>query len=85
MPTILRFRNFRIVVFTEDHTPSHVHARGPGVEVIFYLACWNGPPRVRANRGVPNQVLKELTQFVAANLHLLCKAWEAIHGDPTRV
>ena len=76
MPTILRFRNFRIVIHTDDHSPAHVHALGPGVEVILNLGCWSGPPSIRVNKGVAMHLVNELGEFIAAHLDLLCKEWE---------
>jgi hypothetical protein len=84
MPTILRFRNFRIEIFTEDHTPSHVHARGPGIQAIFFLRCWTGPVELRESYGLNTSIEKALSNFLTDNLELLCKAWENLHGDSTR-
>ncbi|WP_425432491.1 DUF4160 domain-containing protein [Granulicella rosea] len=84
VPAILRFRNFRIVIFPNDHTPAHIHAIGPDVAAIFTLNCWRGPVVRRSSDQTKLADERALLQFVSDNLEVLCKAWETIHGDPTR-
>ncbi len=40
MPTVLRFDAYRVVIYTNDHCPAHVHVIGPQGRAIFEL---NGP------------------------------------------
>jgi len=84
MPTILRFRNFNIGIYMADHFPAHVHATGPGKEAIFLINCWEGPVQLRTRKGTSLTEEKALAEFLAQNLEIRCKAWEEIHGDPTR-
>ncbi len=83
MPTILRFRNFRIEIFTQDHTPAHVHARGPNGHAIFFLNCWKGPVQLLESYELTSAVEDAIADFLNLHLELLCRAWETIHGDPT--
>jgi hypothetical protein len=84
VPTILRFRNFNIGIYLADHFPGHVHAVGPGVEAIFLTNCWKGPVELRTRKGTTLAEERALVEFLTTNLEIICKAWEAIHGDPTR-
>ena len=84
MPTILRCRNFNIGIYLADHFPAHVHAVGPGVEAIFFANCWQGPVTLRNRLGTTAAEEKALAEFLNDNLEVICKAWEAIHGDPAR-
>src|SRR5437879_7028977 len=37
MPTILRFRGLRVMIYSYDHRPPHVHVIGPGAEARIAL------------------------------------------------
>ncbi|MFN3930523.1 MAG: DUF4160 domain-containing protein [Brevundimonas sp.] len=44
MATIFRSRRrFRVVVYSNDHPPPHVHAIGPDGDARFLLNCPDGP------------------------------------------
>lgn len=78
--TILRFAGLRVVIYTNDHRPAHVHVIGKGHEAIFWLNCPNGPVHLRENYGF---LLKELTRIessLSRHVAQLCLAWENIHG-----
>jgi hypothetical protein len=84
VPTILRFRSFRIVIYTDDHPPPHVHAVGPDGKAIFLLNCPTGPVLLREETYLTQAQVKALANFLSEHLELLCKAWEDIHGDSAR-
>ena len=79
VPTVLRFRGFNLVIYTRDHEPAHVHARGHGVEAVFILPCAGGAAYVRGRFGTTPQEEAMLARFIEENI--LCKAWEDLHGD----
>jgi hypothetical protein len=44
MTTVLRLNNIRVVIYTNDHPPAHVHAvRGNKARAKFVLNCPHGP------------------------------------------
>ena len=51
MPTILRFAGVRVVIYTNDHRPAHVHVIGDGCEAVFEMNCAGGPIVLRENYG----------------------------------
>jgi hypothetical protein len=80
VPTILRFRGFNILIFTDDHEPPHVHVLGNGVEFVYNLNCPNGSVTRRAGGfgdPSPNE-RRALEKFLNDNLETLCAAWEGI-------
>jgi hypothetical protein len=81
MPTILRFRGFNIVIYTLEHGPAHVHAKGRGVEATFNLNCGGGAVELRERKGTTTTEEAALAGFIAENRDILCAAWEALHGD----
>jgi len=80
MPTVLRFLSYRVVIYTNDHTPRHVHVLGNGYEAVFELNCPNGPPALRVNHNIPRRSLVTIQSHLSANLAGLCAQWSAIHG-----
>lgn len=47
MPTIFSYAGHRVVIYSNDHRPAHVHVLGSGCEAVFELACPWGPPCLR--------------------------------------
>jgi hypothetical protein len=79
VPTVLRIDGLRVIIYTGDHRPAHVHVRGAGKEVLFYLNCPAGPPELRDNfrfsPGELNRIREKLEPHIAA----LCAIWKEIH------
>jgi hypothetical protein len=80
MPTVLKIGGIRVVIYTNDHRPAHVHVIGEGHEAVFNLNCPKGPPDLRENYGFSKAKLNAIAQALAKNLALLCKRWGEIHG-----
>ncbi len=80
MPTVLRINGLRVVVYTNDHRPAHVHVIGNGCEVTFELNCPDGPPELRENFGFRYRDILRIWKALAGALELLCENWRAIHG-----
>ena len=79
MPTVHRFDAYRVVIYTNDHRPAHVHVVGPPGRAIFELNCPTGPPMVRDSRLKPTELAKIKT-VLQQHLAELCAAWGSIHG-----
>ena len=79
MPTVLRIGGLRVVIYSEDHRPAHVHVVGEG-EAVFVLNCPDGPPRLDGAHGFKAQVLARIENELSACLKDLCTAWSRIHG-----
>lgn len=86
MPTVFRIGPYRVVIFTNDHRPAHVHIiRGQGdgeAEAVFFLNCPDGPPELREVRGL--MAFREanlLEDLLMKRLDEPCEKWSEIHGD----
>ena len=79
MPTVLTIFGLRVVIYTNDHRPAHVHILGKGCEAVFNLKCPDGPPELRQNYGFSQKELGKIVEELAANLAALCTAWRQIH------
>jgi hypothetical protein len=80
MPTILRFRGLRVVIYPNDHTPAHVHVIGGNSSARLQLNCPHGPVVLWENFGFSPPQLRWIMWELTANLALLCEAWRRIHG-----
>ncbi|WNJ89927.1 DUF4160 domain-containing protein [Bosea sp. 685] len=81
MPTVLRFDGLRVVIYPNDHRPSHVHVRGADGEAVFFLHCPDGPPELRESYGFKRTDLGRIAYRIAAALAELCTEWSKHHGD----
>ncbi len=80
MPTAFRFAGLRVVIYTNDHRPAHVHVTGNDCEAVFELNCPSGPAELRENYGFGRVELSRITQKLNTHLDELCREWEKIHG-----
>lgn len=82
MPTVIRQNGFRIVIYSNDHLPCHVHAiKGDG-EVRIDLGC-SAPPTPPSLMSVMGKISdKDVTKalFLVSEhqIELLAK-WSEIH------
>ncbi len=79
MPTVLTIFGLRVVIYTNDHRPAHVHILGKGCEAVLNLKCPGGPLELRENYGFSQKELGKIVEELAANLAALCTAWRQIH------
>lgn len=81
MSTVLTVSGVRIVIYPNDHSPSHVHAIGRGGERAKYvLNCPDGPVELIEQRGFKVGTVIACGQAIAAQLHEICKQWSLFHG-----
>ena len=80
MPTILTIFGLRVVIYPNDHQPSHVHVIGNGGEAMFNLNCPHGPAQLRANFQFSGRELKKIEAELTKHISLLCQHWRTIHG-----
>ena len=81
MVTVFRVRRFRIVIYSNDHWPPHVHAIGPDSEAKIALGEDDEPPRLVANEGLTRAELETVLTDVGEQVELLRQRWREIHGD----
>jgi hypothetical protein len=86
MVTLLRHGKVRVVIYSEDHRPSHVHVVGIEQTAVLLLNCHDepkahGPVAIRENHGFAARDLRPIIEQVEANLTLLCAEWKRVHGD----
>jgi hypothetical protein len=82
MPTVDRVNRLRVVIYPNDHRPSHVHVIGKGCEAVFNLNCPEEPPELRENYGFSQAEVSRIQTALGKRLAHLCAEWSKIHGSP---
>lgn len=80
MPTILRFAGLRVVIYSNDHRPAHVHVIGDGCEAVFEMNCEGGAIFLRENYGFKLIRLRRIKKFLQEHRSDICSRWKRIHG-----
>ena len=82
MPTIHRQDGFRLMIYTKDHKPAHVHCRRGLARVVLYLPPAGARPTIRnANRHAKVIDLADALRIVGENQAKLWDAWRQYHAD----
>ena len=79
MVAVHRSRGYRIVIYTLDHQPAHVHVTGPGQAKINLLGP-DGGPELAYSIGISRADLRRLMTEIEERRDELVQAWERIHG-----
>lgn len=79
MVTVLRADGLRVVIYTNDHLPAHVHVYGDGEAKIDLLGP-NGSPSLIWADGMTRGEVRRAMRVVAGQRAFLLQRWEDIHG-----
>ena len=74
MPTLITVNGFKVMIYTHDHEPEHVHVFKGGDEVIISLADLS----VRAVYDMKARDVRAAQQIVGENLEFLRAEWKRI-------
>ena len=77
MVTVLRAHGFRVVIFTNDLEPAHVHVVGDG-EVKIDIA--SNPPELDWAVGMSRAEIRRALRLVTEHREMLLGRWREIHG-----
>lgn len=81
MPTVLRLRHLRVVIYPNDHRPAHVHVQGAGSYAVFLLNRSGSLPTLREVHGFGRQEVGRIRSSLMEHLPHLWAEWSKIHGD----
>jgi hypothetical protein len=79
VPTVLRFDGLRVVIYPNDHRPTHVHVMGSESEAVFNLNCPRGPVELRENYDFSRRETRKIANILTEHVTEPCRAWEEIH------
>lgn len=81
MPTIFHHRGLRYQIYSQDHPPRHVHAKGAGCEARVLL---DEPIAVTRSAGFTPRQLSRIVEVVRSRADELKDAWHGLFGKPER-
>ena len=79
MVTIHRAHGLRVIIFTDDHEPAHVHVFGDGQAKINLIGRDGAPALVWAE-GMKGNELRRAVQLVLDQQERFLARWREIHG-----
>ena len=79
MVTIYRAHGLRIVIFSDDHEPAHVHVFGDGHAKINLLGA-NGQPELVWAEGMKRNEVRRAMEIVTEQQAVFLARWRKIHG-----
>jgi len=79
MVTVLRTGGFRVVIFTDDHEPAHVHVFADGEAKINLSGPGGGPELIWAV-GMKHADVRKCLKLIEENGEALLARWNEIHG-----
>jgi hypothetical protein len=79
MVTVLRAEGLRVIIYTNDHVPAHVHVLGDG-EAKIDLAGPQGAPVLVWADGMTRGEVRRAMRLVTEQQAFLRQRWEDIHG-----
>lgn len=75
----MRFDGLRVVIYSNDHRPAHVHIIGANGEAVFELNCPDGPLTLRDVYGFNQRQCAGMKEELTAAIAALCRNWSEIH------
>jgi hypothetical protein len=79
MIVVLRAHGLRIVIFTDDHEPPHVHVKGDG-QAKVNLVGLNGLPELVWSAGMSTAEKRRAMRAIREAQSELLEHWRQIHG-----
>ena len=79
MVTIHRAHGLRVIIFTDDHEPAHVHVFGDG-QAKINLVGPDGVPTLVQAEGMKANDLRRAMQLVRDQREQFLTRWREIHG-----
>ena len=76
MPTVLRQGGFRLMIYTSDHEPMHVHFWYQGNEAVIRFET---EIVLLEERGFDRQQIRRAIAIVRQNREFLIKKWREIY------
>ncbi|MDR2013555.1 MAG: DUF4160 domain-containing protein [Rhodanobacter sp.] len=78
MVTIFRANGLRVVIFSDDHEPAHVHVFGDG-QVKIDLAGTDGKPELVWAENMKRSDVRRAMKIVTEQRAAFLTRWRAIH------
>ncbi len=72
-PTVLRYKNYRLLFFSKEETRIHIHVSSPDGEAKFWIE-----PEIELayNHGLSQKQINEVKKFIEKNENDIRNAWK---------
>jgi hypothetical protein len=80
MPTVFRKDGFRVVIYTTDHLPAHVHVVNANGEVRIALGENQDPFIMGITGNISDREVAKSLKLVNSQQAELLNRWQEIHG-----
>ncbi|MCA0458699.1 MAG: DUF4160 domain-containing protein [Chloroflexi bacterium] len=77
MPTVLRVKGYRFIIFTNDHIPPHIHVQHAEGAAKVEL----DPIRIVEYYQLNRRQLNEIVLIIEENREFLLLKWQEFQGD----
>ncbi len=77
MPTVLRVKGYRFIIFTNDHPPPHIHVKQAEGGAKINL----NPIEIVEHFDLNQRQLREIEEIVEENQSFLMEKWQEFQGD----
>jgi hypothetical protein len=75
-----RAHGYRVVIYTADHEPAHVHAIGEGIAKFNLVGPARDEVEIVYSTGIKHGDLRRLYAEIVEHRDRLLAEWERIHG-----
>jgi len=80
MVTIHRAQGLRVIIFTDDHEPAHVHVFGGSGHAKINLIGPDGNPSLVSAHGLKGNEMRRALKIVQDQQRQFVARWREIHG-----
>jgi Domain of unknown function (DUF4160) len=80
--TVVRIGKLRVIVYSHDHAPPHVHVVAPRGQAKILVDGPEGHPRLAWNLGLSRRELALALATVKDHRELILAEWKRIHDHP---
>jgi len=80
--TVVRIGKLRVMIYSRDHPPPHVHVVAPQGQAKILVEGPGGHPRLEWNLGLSRRELAQALAAVEDHLELILAEWNRVHDDP---
>ena len=82
MATVVRIGKLRVMVYSRDHPPPHVHIVAPRGQAKVLVNGPEGHPRLEWSLGLSRRELAQALAVVEDYRGLILTEWNRVHDDP---
>jgi hypothetical protein len=79
--TVVRIGKLRVMVYSRDHRPPHVHVVAPRGQAKILVDGPGGTPGLEWNLGLSRRELAQALAAVEDHRELILAEWKRIHDD----